>query len=647
MPQPAEEVGGGNVFGVIPLGVEGSPQRVSVVGIGLVVTCLSLFALTWLAEPLPLGVDRAKTWTAAAYWRERPYLELPADLIARLPRRWVQEMAGVSEAFRQDSARPPQATIDAEQEQLDALCADAAIRLTLFRRLALTSEGGWAQPGWLTSMFLHAGWLHLLANLLLLYAVAVLLEDAWGRGLFLTWYLAGGVVAAFAQFLFSRAGGLLLVGASGAVWACVGATLARADPRPMRVGYLFFFRRGTVALPVWVLLALKVGFEGLELLAGTTQGAGVLAHLVSLGFGVGAAVVTRAAGLDRRLSETDQAAARKAAHRELRLGYGALASDDRRTARAHFERARFTDPSDPDAMAALLSLELEAGQRQAALKVFEPLVQTLLRHDRAGPAAEVVTRSMPPLLARDLSVGLALELASTLGPSFEPELTRSLWLRGGEAPGEEGALALVTATELALNAREVGAATTALRKVDPTNLSPQLVQRLQRAEERLLQLGAQLVREPPGQSAPKRPSLARKRQTLQVMVLSARTEGVTVQPQSGQVRVVTLAEVKGVAAGYVPTRDLRRVLVAFLVLDWGSASKPALMLRLDSDTGAVELLWPQASPGDAYLQFLTWVVQQSGATALPSADRLASGTLPFCVDVSTLEEALFSPLRAV
>lgn len=98
-------------------------------------------------------------------------------------------------------------------------------------------------------------------------------------------------------------------------------------------------------------------------------------------------------------------------------------------------------------MAALLWLELKAGNRQAALLVFEPLVQLLLRCGQAGHASEVVTRAMPPLLARDLSVGLALQLAKTLGPSFNPTLTRALWLRGGEEPGEDGALAMLTAAE--------------------------------------------------------------------------------------------------------------------------------------------------------------------------------------------------------
>lgn len=89
------------------------------------------------------------------------------------------------------------------------------------------------------------------------------------------------------------------------------------------------------------------------------------------------------------------------------------------------------------------------------------------------------------------------------------------------------------------------------------------------------------------------------------------------------------------------------MLVVFLVLEWGSRDTPALILRFDSDTGAVERLRPGVSPREAYLQFLTWLLQQSGALALPSAEKLASGALPFCVDVSTLEDALFSSLPAV
>ena len=47
----------------------------------------------------------------------------------------------------------------------------------------------------MTSQFLHGGWLHVLGNLLFLWIFGNNVEDRFGRGWFLLFYLGGGVVA--------------------------------------------------------------------------------------------------------------------------------------------------------------------------------------------------------------------------------------------------------------------------------------------------------------------------------------------------------------------------------------------------------------------------------------------------------------------
>jgi hypothetical protein len=136
--------------------------------------------------------------------------------------------------------------------------------------------------------------------------------------------------------------------------------------------------------------------------------------------------------------------------------------------------------------------------------------------------------------------------------------------------------------------------------------------------------------------------LSRQRQTIAISLLAARADGLTVQPRSGQARVVPLTELRAVAAGYVPMRDLRRVLVVFLVLDWGAPGRPGLLLRLDSDTGGVEKLRPGVAPATAWREFLSWVVPRSGALPLPDAERLERGDLPVGADAEALELALFT-----
>jgi hypothetical protein len=393
-----------------------------------------------------------------------------------------------------------------------------------------------------------------------------------------------------------------------------------------------------------------VGSEVYDLVSGQSGGVAVLAHVVGLGFGAAVALGMKAAGLDRKLVATDEvsrapAALTRSYARDVEAGHEALARGDREAARTLFDQARLADPNDSDALRALLAMDLEQGRRTQALPMLERVVQALLRSRQVDEAAQVVRSSLPPLRPGELRAGFALLVVKSLGSSLPRDLVRSLWLRAAEEPGPQAAMAWLTAAELALEVRDVEGAHDALTKVDPTGQAPAFVQRIERAHAKLQGLGARLAAPEEDVAAAPPPMLARKRQTIPVSLLTARTEGLSLQPQSGQARLVQLHDLKAVGAGYVTTRDLRRVLVVFLVLDWGSAQKPALMLRLDSDTGGVEKLRPGVDPKQAYLQFLGWLAQKSGAVALPDAARLASGELPFCADAAALEQALFAPLE--
>lgn len=84
---------------------------------------------------------------------------------------------------------------------------------------------------WLSSMFLHAGWGHLIGNMVFLAIFGNNVEDAFGRGRYLALYLAGGLVATMTQSAVTLAVGtpadahVPMVGASGAIAAVLGAYL--------------------------------------------------------------------------------------------------------------------------------------------------------------------------------------------------------------------------------------------------------------------------------------------------------------------------------------------------------------------------------------------------------------------------------------
>jgi len=84
-----------------------------------------------------------------------------------------------------------------------------------------------------TSMFMHAGWAHLLGNMLYLWIFGDNVEDRLGHGLFLAFYILCGLGATFAQMAFNMASNIPNLGASGAIAGVLGA-------------YLVMFPRGRV-----------------------------------------------------------------------------------------------------------------------------------------------------------------------------------------------------------------------------------------------------------------------------------------------------------------------------------------------------------------------------------------------------------------
>jgi membrane associated rhomboid family serine protease len=115
------------------------------------------------------------------------------------------------------------------------------------------------EEGVLTSMFLHAGWLHILGNMLFLWIFGNNVEDVMGRIRFLVFYLAAGYAAAFAQTFvtlhWAGAGAASVpnVGASGAIAGVLGASFILL-PHARVVTLLFGF------LPVPISAVLFLGF---------------------------------------------------------------------------------------------------------------------------------------------------------------------------------------------------------------------------------------------------------------------------------------------------------------------------------------------------------------------------------------------------
>ena len=106
----------------------------------------------------------------------------------------------------------------------------------------------------LSSMFLHAGWMHLAGNMLFLWVFGDNMEEEMGHTGFLLFYLASGAAAAMGQYLAEPGSVIPMVGASGAIAGVMGGYLLMFPKARVDVFFFFvvFFR--VVPIPAWVVL---------------------------------------------------------------------------------------------------------------------------------------------------------------------------------------------------------------------------------------------------------------------------------------------------------------------------------------------------------------------------------------------------------
>lgn len=134
-----------------------------------------------------------------------------------------------------------------------------------------------------SSMFMHAGFLHLAGNMLYLWIFGDNVEDALGRVKYLFFYLVGGVVAALTHVLFNPNSQIPTVGASGAIGAVLGAYLILyPQSRVLTFIPIGFFMRlqllpAAIVLGLWFILQL---FNGVASLGGSdVAGTAFWAHI--------------------------------------------------------------------------------------------------------------------------------------------------------------------------------------------------------------------------------------------------------------------------------------------------------------------------------------------------------------------------------
>ena len=158
-----------------------------------------------------------------------------------------------------------------------------------------------ADPGVITiftSMFLHAGWTHLLGNMLFLWIFGDNLEARLGPAKYLAVYLGTGVAATLFFALFQPNSYIPLVGASGAISGVLGCYFLWFPKNKVKVFIWIVFFIQIIKLPARVVLGFYLVVDNLfPFILGDNSGVAHGAHIG--GFVAGLVVVMALRALDK------------------------------------------------------------------------------------------------------------------------------------------------------------------------------------------------------------------------------------------------------------------------------------------------------------------------------------------------------------
>ncbi len=183
---------------MLPLADENPLHRIPIVTIALIATCFWVFAIVQPAGNSLFGGDNADEVRKIEFTVK--HAAVPCEITRQRP---------LSEnEYRNVFERQIVNTCSSDPSGADKNPGKSLLLSILY------------------SMFMHAGWLHLLGNLLFFWIFGNNVEDRIGRVRFLVFYLIAGVVSTVSHVFWASDSALPVTGASGAIAGVMGAYLA-------------------------------------------------------------------------------------------------------------------------------------------------------------------------------------------------------------------------------------------------------------------------------------------------------------------------------------------------------------------------------------------------------------------------------------
>ncbi len=656
---------------LFPVGVEDAEvNRLPWVSIGIAALCFVAFLFSWVLPSNREGVDDGALIEVLSYWQEHPYLKLSEPFQNRFVPKYVQEHI----RSKAGDQRPEPDALQKEQATLDEMASRvlALSDRSILRRFSLIPARGMSQIGWLTHMFLHFGWIHLLGNLFFFYLVGPLIEDIWGRPLFAGFYVVGGLAAAFAQFTLDRASPVMMAGASGAIAACMGAFALRYATRRIRLAYfVWYFRiwRGTTLWPAWVCGLLWFLNEAWSFWrTGGNSGVAVMAHMGGFAFGAALAFGLRASGIESKyVAPKVEATFTWQQHPAIQKAAAALEQKDFPAAQEAYREALAADPKNLEAQFGLAKIAVLEHRTAEGVQRLDPLLSRLIARSEQDKAMPWIEEIVPALDPKELRPAFAYKIAQVIdaGPEGLRPLGERFYARAGAGGAVLGAKALIRAASIAL--RVPNGAESALRHLAaaeaipelPTECKAQLVELRAEAQRSRSPTAAfrstETMPESPTMSAaparastePVAPALetraASKPVILSCRLKQIREDGLDLDVQS-QSTIVAWNRVLAIGVGIIPAGPPgapKNLVVTDLVVASKKGSARPTVLRIPGGALGLDALFPGVRPRDAFQQLIAELLARSGAKRLSNLDGLSSGNFPRFADISELESTFY------
>lgn len=395
---------------LLPIGKEETEVRrypwvsYAVIGLNLLVFSCTHFADDGSRETR-LG---AKVQEIGAYVSRHPYLVLPERLARHLcDAECQQDLARAKRFYVAADRVPSPAVVGSEQARLQEL-SDGLFALleqdALQRWGYKPSRGGSAT--WVSSMFLHAGLLHIFGNMLFFFLSGPFVEDVFGRPLFAGLYLVAGFAATAAHAASNPASDVPLIGASGAIAGVMGAFLVRFAREKIRFLCLpvplVFTWRYVFSLPAFVVLPLWFAEQVWYAHRHPDAGVAWWAHIGGFTLGFGAALAVKLSRLEERaIHPAIQAKISFTQDPALERAMDARLAGDWETARREIRGLIQRQPSSLDALAEGYEIAVASSD--------------------SGEAARLATRLLDLYVKQgetELAVGLAQDAPQRVGAAL-------------------------------------------------------------------------------------------------------------------------------------------------------------------------------------------------------------------------------------